>query len=287
MNFKQCSKCFGRDHKYSLFNRDKQVALESPSPEEYSTLCLPVKVSIFGSCTTRDLFRLYPSEKLELKTYIARQSVVSAVSKPVPLEKEQIKLDSAFQKTVVWYDFNKTTFPLFKEDGSDWLLIDLIDEHYAPVRIGDSYVTKSTLAVNGGVIPDTVKGSGRIWNGEDYLIDGVPLRNYIKQFAEKQLKIYRPDHIIIHRAMNVEQYRNAAGELCNFTDREITMGRTVNKILTYMYDYLKSCIPEAREIDIISGYYGKEQHQWGKATVHYEDEYYAAVMEQVKAYIGV
>lgn len=225
---------------------------------------------------------MYPSEKLELKTYIARQSVVSAVSAPVPLEKEQIKLDSAFQRTVVWHDFNKTAFPLFQEDGSDWLLIDLIDERYAPVLIGDSYVTKSTLAVNGGVIPDTAKGSGRIWNGEDYLIDGVPLRNYIKQFAEKLLKIYRADHIIIHRAMNVEQYRNADGELCDFTDREITMGRTVNKILTYMYDYLKSCIPEAREIDIISGYYGKEQHQWGKATVHYEDEYYAAVMEQIK-----
>ena len=252
------------------------VAIPAPDPG------LPAGVSIFGSCTTRDLFRLFPSKDVELKTYIARQSVVSAVSQPVPLELEQIKLESAFQRSAVWHDFNKTAFDLFRNDGSEWLIIDLIDERFSPVRIGNSYVTKSAAAVEAGVIKTAKKGSGRLWNGNDFLIDRVSLRSYVIRFAEKLLEIYKPDHIIIHRALNVEQYCDADGNLHEFPEAEKKMAQMVNDIIIYMYDCLKECIPEAHEIDCISKYYGSELHHWGRAPVHYEDGYYEEVMDQVK-----
>lgn len=249
--------------------------------------CIPAKVSIFGSCTTRDLFRISPSPELELKTYIARQSVISAISAPVPLKMEQIHLDSAFQRMAVWRDFNKGAFDAFREDGSDWLIVDFVEERFSPVRMGDSYVTRSSLAVQAGVIDASIKGSARLWNGEDFIIDKISLRSCVIQFAERLLRIYRPDHIIVHRARNVEQYWDAEGNLRDFSDHEKNMARMINHILCYMYDCLKECIPEVKEIDILSGYYGAEQHIWGKATVHYEDRYYMKVMELVKNYLGI
>lgn len=263
-------------------NQITYIARKAPVPVPASDPNLPTGVSIFGSCTTRDLFRLYPSSELELKTYIARQSIVSAVSEPIPLELDQIALDSPFQRTAVWRDFNKTTFDLFKDDGSDWLIIDLIDERFSPVKMGNSYVTKSAAAVEAGAIAASVQGSGRLWNGKDFLIDRVPLRTYVLKFVGKILEIYRPDHIIIHRAMTVAQYYDLNGEICDYSDHERNVGKQINHIIGYMYDLLKEYIPEANEINCISKYYGSERHHWGKATVHYEDGYYAEVMGQVK-----
>ena len=245
------------------------------------TSAKPVGVSIFGSCTSRDLFRLYPSDALELKTYIARQSVVSAVSEPVPLDEKSLVLDSPFQRTAVCRDFNKSAFDLLREDGSEWLIIDLIDERFSPVKMGTSYVTKSSVAVQGGVIPEDMHASTRTWNGTDFIIDGIGLKSYISRFAEKLLEIYEPDHIIIHRAMTVEQYKDTKGELHFYSEHELKVGNIVNQIISFMYNQLKECIPQAKVIDKISHYYGSEMHLWGLATVHYEDGYYADVMKKI------
>ena len=288
------------------------------SSKAISKSVLPTKVSIFGSCTSRDLFRLYPSKDLELCSYVARQSVVSAVSAPVPLKLDEIALTSPFQKMAVWRDFNKTTFDLFREDGSDWLIIDLIDERFPPVRQGNSYVTKSAMAVEAGLIPENTGENIRYWSKKPELkrkdqenifgflkrmlkgnliknnvstdvqpeqilmIQRTNIRTYIVRFAEKLLEIYKPNHIIIHRALPVKQYWNSDGKLCEFSEDEKVIGKIINDIIVYMYDLLKECIPEAHVIDCISRYHGSEQHNWGKAMVHYEDGYYAEVMSEVK-----
>ena len=298
------------------------IATQIPVSMPVSDSSLPAKISIFGSCTSRDLFRLYPSKDLELCSYVARQSVVSAVSEPIPLELDDIKLESAFQKMAVWRDFNKTTFDLFKEDGSEWLIIDLIDERFPPVRYGDSYVTKSSMAIEAGLITEDTGQNIRGWRKRRYMpmnkthplsytlqcireiirinrsgqeklgdkqelmIAGASIRIYILRFVERLLENYRPDHIIIHRALTVDQYWDSDGKLCEFSEDEKAMGKMINEIIIYMYDLLEEYIPQAHVIDCISGYHGSEQHHWGKATVHYEDGYYAEVMERVKNFVS-
>ena len=49
---------------------------------------------------------------MNLKSYIARQSVVSSVSKPISITYNDIQLNSEFQKKAVFNDFNKNTFDI-------------------------------------------------------------------------------------------------------------------------------------------------------------------------------
>jgi len=240
----------------------------------------PCRISIFGSCTSRDLFRLHPEAPFELKSYIARQSVLSAISPPVPLDMEVIQLDSAFQRRCVWQDFHKTTFDMLKNDGSEWLLIDLIDERFPLAKLQGSYVTKSGLAVDGGVI-GTAETLVRRRKGPDYYMDGICIRDGVKSFCRKLKDIYPSDHIVIHKALMVEQYKSAEGLLQPFSEHEIEVARQVNEMLRYMYGLLEEFLPEAQVIDCIENYVGSELHTWGRATVHYEDEYYAEVIRRL------
>lgn len=241
----------------------------------------PQRVSIFGSCMSRDCFRVAPDKSLELSSYVARQSVVSAVSEPISLDMDCIHLSSAFQRRMVWQDFVKNTFNIFQNDGSKWLLLDLIDERFALAKVEDSYVTKSQSAVDGGVLSAQVPNIQRRLIGQDYYVEGTSLKAYIAEFCRRLLQIYEPDHVIIHRAFVSDRYVSLDGKVCDFDASKKASNRALNDLLKYMYDEILKQIPGAREIDCTNDYCASEAHVWGLAPVHYVDDYYRKVMEQL------
>ena len=66
-----------------------------------------VTVNIFGSCVSRDVLEMQQERKIQLQNYIARESIVSALSPPAFLNMDQLNLDSNFQRTMVAHDFHK------------------------------------------------------------------------------------------------------------------------------------------------------------------------------------
>ena len=113
-------------------------------------------VSIFGSCVSRDMIEsgLTSGAEIQLKTYIARQSVISSVSPPLVFDEDTIKLSSAFQKRMVIDDLKKKAFDLFSSDGSDYLIVDFIDERFNLASIDNSFVTCSTELLNSSFLPE-------------------------------------------------------------------------------------------------------------------------------------
>ena len=83
-----------------------------------------------------------------LKSYFARQSIVSAVSNPVACKLEDINLESSFQKRQVYNDLSKNAFQQLSQDDSEFLLIDLIDERFSLLEYENSIITKSTYLVD-------------------------------------------------------------------------------------------------------------------------------------------
>ena len=185
----------------------------------------PAKISIFGSCVSRDLFRLFPTDAFEVRTYIARQTVQSAVSKPVPLSLDDIHVDIEFEKKAIWKDFNKTAFQQFRGDGSQWLIVDLIEERFPRTLVNGRYVTKSFEAVNGCVVPEDSPNIYPDWDGKDYSLDGRCIRHEIKAFCDKLTQIYPQENIIIHQASCVEDYWNGSGELAPYPEIDLYAGR--------------------------------------------------------------
>lgn len=240
-------------------------------------------ISIFGSCVSRDVFRVAPSEQFELKTYIARQSVQSAISAPCNLRKEDIKLESDFQKNMVWHDVCKDTFTVLSSDGSNYLMIDLIDERFLLRRKGDSLLTVSSEAKQSGILSKLGgENCSRLIRGDEYFLGEKRVYDDVVIFANRLRTIYQESNIIIHQAYFVKQYIDKIGRLQSFPYNKQQEGEKLNKLLRYMYQALREALPNAAVIDISQKFYASEKHMWGLDSCHYEDSYYVEIMKQMK-----
>ena len=263
----------------------------------------PVSVSIFGSCVTRDLLEFDIEKTMELKSYVCRQSVVSAVAPKVECSYEEINLISNFQKRQVFNDFEKNTFEILKNDNSEYLIIDLIDERFSLLDFEQSYITYSAYLMESGLVENPQILKYELRKGKYYLNNRV-LDSFIEEFCIKILEIYSPRKIIIHKAYMMDEFLDKAGKQCKFSRNYLINNKITNKRLQYMYmkmieligtPYVIDICKHAEErrridciIEILTGKYQKfpeaiasENHKWGLAPMHYHDAYYKAVLNDI------
>lgn len=110
------------------------------------------RVFIYGSCVSRDTFEHFDPDQFELVQYVARQSALSAYTRPVTLV-EPPQLESSFQQRMVSGDFSSSLQTLIPEAAhqTDLVLIDLTDERLGAFVLPDgSVVTRSTEFVSSG-----------------------------------------------------------------------------------------------------------------------------------------
>ena len=58
-------------------------------------------VNIHGSCVSNDVFRYLLNGSIKVNKYLARSSLISAISEPINIRMDDIKLSSRFQKSMV------------------------------------------------------------------------------------------------------------------------------------------------------------------------------------------
>ena len=242
------------------------------------------KISIFGSCVSRDMLEYQEDKILSLGAYIARQSIVSAVSSPLACKMEDIELPSNFQRRQVYHDLIKDTFELLRESQADYLMIDLIDERFDLGMLDGSYVTLSSEMAVSAYRTTEIQSVTRVYDKtlQEYLIDGKLLRSYMDAFVERLLEIYRPEQIILHKALFIDTYISTRGRKKNFNRFYRGRNRRNNHLLRFMYDYLHTCIPQAHVIDICDNFHADVHHKWGLGPMHYQAEYYKAALAAVK-----
>lgn len=113
---------------------------------------------IYGSCVSRDAFPLLGSD-FKLLSYVARQSMISAISKPTKLL-EGSDLASAFQNRSLAGDIRSNMLQLLRRHSADIdvLVIDLTDERLGVIQLPDgAYVTRSHELASSGRL-DGVQG---------------------------------------------------------------------------------------------------------------------------------
>lgn len=250
----------------------------------------PVSFSIFGSCVSRDLLEYDEARNVKLDLYFARQSIVSAVSAKVPITLEEINLKSNFQKRQIYYDFNKTAFQMIKENVSDFLFLDLVDERFSLVNIGNSYVTRSSTLLESGVVPEDVSGVDKVeyvdeYGHNSYQVEGIDIRVYLDRFCNKILESYKSERIILHVVRGAEYYCDVNGNIQKFEPNVLGYFKRLNRMWSFMYDYLYKKMTDCIYIDISSGYLADEKHVWGLSPIHFQKEYYEKVLEEINKVI--
>lgn len=252
-----------------------------------------IKIDIFGSCVSRDVLEYQGSRKLEINNYIARQSLISAVSKSVEINENQLNIDSLFQKRMILYDFRKDTFQVLRENKGDYLMIDLIDERFPLVCIDNSYVTFSNeLSLSGYIKSPKImrckKSSGLlnfIFRKTKWLIGQDKVDVYIHMFCNKLMEIYSQEQIVIHEVYLQNQYLDSKNQIKDFDNNTIGYNNRINEYYRYLYQTLKKIMPHAYYILLSNNYVADEKHKWGLSSMHFQAEYYADVLDKLNGFI--
>lgn len=225
-------------------------------------------ITIAGSCVTRDAFE-FDFGKYSLQHYFARTSIVSLMSAPVPIDENDIKLDSKFQRKCVYNDLSKNFFREIKETKSDFIILDLIDERFNLLKTGDSFITNShELKIS--KYSDKLSATEIKRDETQY-----PLwEKAAKMFFEKLFLIYKPSEVILHKTFWKECYYDNFGTEQPFI-KNIYEIRRHNKLLDMYYNYIEENFPNISVIDMKeTGLISSEKHMWGIAPFHYEDTHY-------------
>ncbi|MCI9315543.1 MAG: hypothetical protein HFI57_11275 [Lachnospiraceae bacterium] len=256
-----------------------------------------VTVNIFGSCVSRDVLEMQQERKIQLQNYIARESIVSALSPPAFLNMDQLNLDSNFQRTMVAHDFHKDVFELFRQKRSEILLIDFIEERFPLVKTGNSYVTYSNELMTSGYIskPELIRCCKktppfcrfRRSGGCRWMVGNINMDNIITEFGRRLLEMYNPEQIIIHEVYLSDQYMDHEKQVRLFPANHLENNQKLNEQYEYMYHMLEDFIPDARVINCSREYIADASHKWGLSPMHFQREYYEQVLEEIYRIIAI
>jgi hypothetical protein len=227
--------------------------------------------SLIGCCVTRDAAELGRDPLPRPVHFVSRTRVQSLVSTPSPIDPDEIKLDSAFQRRTIVEDHRKTALaPL---EGIDHpIVIDLIDERWPLGDTGSGLVTSTMYFRNAGL--DKSAGFTPVRNDYELEDDG-PFATAVKELVARLPRV----PVLVHRAFWASH--TTAGE--PVSDLKIT--RRNNAWLERAYAMLEAALGDRAlppvEVDGALRVADPE-HRWGLGPYHYIDEYYTELCGQVR-----
>ncbi len=245
-------------------------------------------LSIYGSCVSRDILAICNDTKFDLSAYIARQSVLSAVSQSIPVGTIPLHNDSPFRVRMVKSDLEKDAFEILKASKSDYLLLDLIDERFPLLSLFGSYITASPEFYESA--PEQCRSAKKlekyIRDGQLYL-DDCCAEELLEKFCTRLKEIYKPEQIILHHAVMVDAYYSKSGQLKSFEPSKIHQNHHMNKIMDVMFSRMLSYLSGAHVIQECDGIAADENHKWGLSAMHYRREYYERVLARLYEIAGL
>ncbi|MDE5832791.1 MAG: hypothetical protein K2H64_07395 [Desulfovibrio sp.] len=236
-----------------------------------------MKVFIWGSCVSRDVFNYPCSADIECVGYFARCSAASAFAPPSSLLAVPLKnIKGVFRKSAVIRDFKKRLLPALEKTDFDILLIDFIDERLGVVRYPDG----RTVTYSAELIESGFKAGDKLvkWGTEEaFQLWLESWKKFIKFCAQRD--------ILRKLVINAPYWATK-------TSDGSSMGNYTPKILARNNEYLAKIYREAaRDIPpdrfIVypdSALISDAAHKWGSAPFHYTPDFYEYAARELLQY---
>lgn len=274
------NKCRSHSTRRYLYYNDEDISAKNRADNKFyetqTTLRDKMKkFFIYGGCVSRDTYELIKNEN-SLTHYIARQSLISAASKP----EQRILTDSLppnFNARMVKGDIQSSLFPkiIQKSKDIDIFLFDILSERLGVHRIhGGTYITNSTELVSSKLLSNFEVPRTLIRFGSDRHFDiwsnsAMQLRDLLrsKNLLEKSylIKANWTDSTI--QGTVTPQFRDLDAA-------------TANALYERYYTQLsllgfKTIEPETN-ISL-----SDENHKWGPSQYHYQDDFYTKIIAEL------
>ena len=229
-----------------------------------------MKVSIFGSCVSRDSLDFTP-DLFEINCYFARSSFASLSSKPYQGSMDFLDLmESDFQKKMVKHDLAKDVFLENTFSDSDVILIDLIDERFDLIQFACG--SNCTLSLE---LSHVIKSIN------DYKVFRSNSLNYLGLFEKGFKKFIKSIEVPLSRIRIIETYWAEADDKNERIDTKLSKKNNLKLFL--LYSIVKKYLPDTSFIKVPSQYLiTSNTHKWGAAPFHYIDEFYYYILDEIK-----
>ena len=237
-----------------------------------------ININIHGSCVSRDIFRFDKNEQFRILNYIGRNSIISLQYPKIYLEDFENINDYrklTWEQRMIYFDCKKMAKQIIIKE-CDYLLIDLIDERFGILESELGSLTYSQVLQRSEYISKFVpyKIKSVNFSSEEFY-------NAYKMYSLFLREHFNVENIIIHEAYPVSIYMGVDNELHFFDSKELEKNKRLYPLLEKGYELLEEFLPEAKILRMPHNTIADEQHMWGKATVHYIENYYTEMISKI------
>ncbi|MFD2796813.1 DUF6270 domain-containing protein [Promicromonospora vindobonensis] len=235
------------------------------------------RVFIYGSCVSRDTFEHFDPERFELVEYVARQSVLSAYTKPVELMAPPT-LKSRFQQRMITGDFSSSLRSQLATHASatDFVLVDLTDERLGAYLLPDgSIVTRSVELIESGGEQYLPQGTQHIAFGTQQHFDywtaaveyiGEQMRNQMSQAT-----------VVLLDIPWAEWSETGAQTPGSFGMRAADANPVFRSYARLAAQALGAHVISMEPSEVVSS----PDHPWGDAPFHYAEKVYLEIVRRL------
>lgn len=238
-----------------------------------------LKVSIFGSCVTRDAFE-FDKNNFILDEYFARSSIASFSGQPKTIPEIISGIDSNFQQKMVKRDMEKTFLEYCNSNKYDLIVFDFIDERFRLYKNNDIVCTYSSEFAKG-----CKKSMYKIYSSQivqNYTTDkdSIYYKLWKNGLEKVKNKIKLNEAKIVLNKVYWTNILSNGEKLEQYSDEIIEKN---NKFLDLLYNDFSSAFKNIYTIE-----YPKEllkankNHKWGVEAFHYIDELYIYLINKLK-----
>ena len=252
---------------------------------------MKIKVGVFGSCISRDLFNSNFVEDykdfFEVTISAFRTSMISLMQNPIHIDEKLIKItpnnpQNNAKTKFINYDLKKTLLKELMQKNIDCLIID----NFLEVRMGILYLENDIITNNYWDLPLTEfykKSEIKFkFNINDYPSDYFQIWTKYCDLFFNFLNEKCPNvKIILNKARAMDKVINNDGSI--YINPEFTkMAKTTN----FYLDKFDSYIQQNYDVEVIDfdfeNTFLDENHLWGIGQVHYFKDYYTASINKIK-----
>lgn len=246
------------------------------------------RVAILGSCITRDLWPIR-GEARRQPTYVSRTSFPSLLSPPVqgfvPRSGPPRDL-TAHEYGAVVAELRKSALARLVAYRPTHLIIDLIDERFDLLAVGESLVNLSGELVRSGHLDEPLLKAGRRVSRLSAEC-GRLWTDAAGEFAALiRATCLGEARLILHAARWASHARSPRGEETAIRNVEVVSGQAAaiddyNALLERQERALEAVLPPFTRVEARDHQLADADHRWGLSPFHYVPEYYAEIGRQL------
>lgn len=262
-------------------------AADLAAPSRWSAVSDPdptaTRVMIYGSCVARDAIALADAESVELRGYVARQSLISAGDDASAHLPNALGITSKFQQRMIRNDFSGNLLTRLEEVSGDIdvLLWDLTDERHGVHRFADGrIVTRSIDTIRAETVSGLLESTEHISFGTDEHF--ALWRESVDAFdgCLREFRLFEKTIVLdVPWALRTTEGKTTPWSM------GVRAG-DANKNYQRYYDYLRQTGHHMVELPL-ELVLADPHHKWGLAPFHYTPEVYREVLWQLREVHGI